>query len=138
MTESMSHTPFWAVHLLPCLQVIHVNVTNDNPVQIATGAELQFTYDVHFHPTSTPFEQRFNRYLDTSFFEHKVSSCTNWPAGLQNKCNMSAHPPCRLQASDLSLARAAAVCVLLHTHAFAQFIANPRKANSPPADCSTW
>jgi hypothetical protein len=36
------------------------------------GARLNFTYSVNWHPTNTPFARRFERYLDYSFFEHKV------------------------------------------------------------------
>jgi len=53
-------------------QVIHVNLTTEQPTEIRPGAELVFTYEVHWHPTNTPFSERFNRYLDSSFFEHKI------------------------------------------------------------------
>lgn len=33
---------------------------------------MQFTYSVHWIPTTKSFETRFNRYLEYDFFEHKI------------------------------------------------------------------
>ncbi len=33
---------------------------------------MQFTYSVHWKPTVKRFENRFNRYLEYDFFEHKI------------------------------------------------------------------
>ena len=57
-------------------QIIHVNLTqHDNatePVKLEAGAKVAFTYAVTWTPTATPFDRRFEKYLDYSFFEHKV------------------------------------------------------------------
>ena len=57
-------------------QVIHVNLTqHDNdtePVKLEPGARVKFTYAVTWTPTDTQFSRRFEKYLDYSFFEHKV------------------------------------------------------------------
>jgi transmembrane 9 superfamily member 3 len=53
-------------------RIIHVNLTSENPVAIANGAKLEFTYAVNWHPSDVPFERRFERYLDYSFFEHQI------------------------------------------------------------------
>jgi transmembrane 9 superfamily protein 3 len=53
-------------------RVIEVNLTSENPVALSTTANLAFTYSVSWHPTSTPFEARFDKYLDDSFFEHQI------------------------------------------------------------------
>ncbi len=37
---------------------------------------MTFTYSVQWVPTDTPFARRFERYLDYSFFEHKVGQHT--------------------------------------------------------------
>ncbi|GFH10849.1 transmembrane 9 superfamily member, partial [Haematococcus lacustris] len=42
------------------------------PVKVEPGALLTFTYSVTWVPTTTPFARRFERYLDFSFFEHKI------------------------------------------------------------------
>jgi len=53
-------------------QVIEVNLTSDEPVKVTPGAKLTFTYEVSWVETDKPFNQRFNRYLDYSFFEHQI------------------------------------------------------------------
>lgn len=63
--------------MLRCTQIIQVNLTSDGAVLAREGEELAFTYSVNWVPTATPFHRRFERYLDYSFFEHKVGAC--WP-----------------------------------------------------------
>mmetsp|Transcript_26103 Transcript_26103/g.57030 ORF Transcript_26103/g.57030 Transcript_26103/m.57030 type:complete len:589 (-) Transcript_26103:1092-2858(-) len=53
-------------------KIIQVNLTSDDPVLLEDGAKLTFTYSVTWYPTSVPFARRFERYLDYSFFEHKI------------------------------------------------------------------
>ena len=49
-----------------------MNLTSENPVPIEPGRKLEFTYSVHWTPTSKSFPNRFNRYLEYDFFEHKI------------------------------------------------------------------
>lgn len=49
-----------------------MNLTSDDAVLVEAGAKLSFTYSVSWHKTSLPFARRFERYLDSTFFEHKV------------------------------------------------------------------
>ena len=53
-------------------RIIEVNLTSDDPVEISEGKEVTFTYSVTWHPTDKTFQDRFNRYLDYSFFEHQI------------------------------------------------------------------
>jgi len=53
-------------------QIVEVNLTSENPIPIEVGTTLHFTYSVHWKPTSKPFDQRFNRYLEYDFFEHQI------------------------------------------------------------------
>ncbi|KAL6043065.1 Transmembrane 9 superfamily member 1 [Balamuthia mandrillaris] len=53
-------------------RVIEVNLTSEQPKAVEEGMELEFTYSVEWHHTDTPFEDRFRKYLDRSFFEHKI------------------------------------------------------------------
>lgn len=53
-------------------QIIEVNLTSELPVSIEEGKLLQFTYSVHWKETETKFVDRFDRYLEYDFFEHKV------------------------------------------------------------------
>ncbi|MGV7297656.1 transmembrane 9 family protein, partial [Mycobacterium kansasii] len=35
-------------------------------------ANISFTYEVNWRPTSTPFKDRFDKYLDPNFFQHRI------------------------------------------------------------------
>lgn len=65
--------PCHALCVFHAMQIIQVNLTMDKAVLCVEGAKLDFTYAVTWHPTSVSFEDRFQRYLDNGFFEHKVS-----------------------------------------------------------------
>jgi len=47
-------------------------LTSENPVPLEPGRKLEFTYSVHWKSTTKSFEDRFNRYLEYDFFEHKI------------------------------------------------------------------
>ncbi len=47
-------------------------MTSENPVPLEPGRKLEFTYSVHWKSTTKSFEDRFNRYLEYDFFEHKI------------------------------------------------------------------
>jgi transmembrane 9 superfamily protein 3 len=51
-----------------------VNLTSGEPVLLKEGQQVTFTFAVNWLPTATPFGQRFERYLDYNFFEHKVGA----------------------------------------------------------------
>jgi len=53
-------------------RVIEVNLTSENPVPIEIGKKLEFTYSVNWKVSDKSFEQRFDRYLEYDFFEHKI------------------------------------------------------------------
>eukprot|EP01038_Epipyxis_sp_PR26KG_P006465 gene6465-8894_t len=53
-------------------RIIEVNLTSENPVPIDEGQKLQFTYSVNWKETVKPYEDRFSRYLEYDFFEHKI------------------------------------------------------------------
>ncbi|CEL92549.1 unnamed protein product [Vitrella brassicaformis CCMP3155] len=53
-------------------QIISVDMEPSDLVPIKAGAELKFTYSVEWHETDVPFKNRFEKYLEFSFFEHKV------------------------------------------------------------------
>ncbi|WIA19220.1 hypothetical protein OEZ85_003860 [Tetradesmus obliquus] len=53
-------------------RIIHVNLTSGEPVLLKEGQQVTFTFAVNWLPTSTPFGERFERYLDYNFFEHKI------------------------------------------------------------------
>ncbi|XP_027931954.1 transmembrane 9 superfamily member 1 [Vigna unguiculata] len=53
-------------------QIIHVNLTHDNPRPLEVGKSLDFTYSVKWTPTNVTFARRFDVYLDYPFFEHQI------------------------------------------------------------------
>lgn len=54
------------------LQIIHLNLTQENPQQLLPGSRLKFTYSVKWVETNITFPRRFDIYLDHPFFEHQV------------------------------------------------------------------
>ncbi|XP_042066809.1 transmembrane 9 superfamily member 1 [Salvia splendens] len=53
-------------------QIIHVNLTQENPKPLEEGRTLDMTYSVKWTPTNTTFARRFDVYLDYPFFEHQI------------------------------------------------------------------
>lgn len=53
-------------------RIIEINLTTNNRVVVAPGAKLSFSYSVEWKRTPKLFEDRFQRYLDSGFFEHRV------------------------------------------------------------------
>lgn len=56
-------------------QIISAKVAPGNPVQIGltnTQLRVEFTYSVIWTKTEKKFKSRFERYLDSDFFENKV------------------------------------------------------------------
>ncbi|XP_058771809.1 transmembrane 9 superfamily member 1-like [Vicia villosa] len=53
-------------------QIIHVNLTHDDPKSLEVGRSLDMTYSVKWIPTNVTFRHRFDVYLDYPFFEHQI------------------------------------------------------------------
>jgi len=53
-------------------QIIHLNLTQENPQQLLPGSRLKFTYSVKWVETNITFPRRFDIYLDHPFFEHQI------------------------------------------------------------------
>ncbi len=52
---------------------ICANHSSENPVKVdANLKEISFTYSLSWEETSVPFKDRWKKYLDSEFFEHKV------------------------------------------------------------------
>eukprot|EP01071_Lankesteria_metandrocarpae_P004273 Lankesteria_metandrocarpae@DN3458_c0_g1_i1.p1 len=52
--------------------IISVDVLPSEPVAITEGVQLTLTYSVQWEETQTQFNERFERFLEESFFEHHV------------------------------------------------------------------
>eukprot|EP00941_MAST-03F_sp_MAST-3F-sp1_P005436 g5436.t1 len=53
-------------------KIVQVNLKSQNPVLIESGAVIDFSYSVVWKPTKLTFKNRFERYLDFTFFEHSI------------------------------------------------------------------
>lgn len=59
-------------------QIVDVNIVTEKKQLLASGAQIRFTYEVNWKPSNIKFENRFDKYLDPNFFQHRVSKLTNW------------------------------------------------------------
>lgn len=55
-------------------RIVDVKLTTERREPLVTGSKIKFTYEVSFVPSTVTFEDRFNKYLDPTFFQHRV-----WP-----------------------------------------------------------
>ncbi len=53
--------------------VVDVNLTSEAKVKLSPGIKIEFSYEVSWKPSNTLFEDRFDKYLDPGFFQHRVS-----------------------------------------------------------------
>eukprot|EP01018_Ginkgo_biloba_P034370 Gb_13844 [translate_table: standard] len=53
-------------------QIIHLNLTQENPQPLVAGKMLELTYSVKWVNTNITFPRRFDVYLDYPFFEHQI------------------------------------------------------------------
>ncbi|XP_040578239.1 transmembrane 9 superfamily member 3 isoform X3 [Lepeophtheirus salmonis] len=53
-------------------QIIDVNFTSENPVKLEKNIRLSFTYEVKWKKSPVLFKNRFDRYLDPGFFQHRI------------------------------------------------------------------
>jgi transmembrane 9 superfamily protein 3 len=54
-------------------QIVDVNLTSEARVKLEQDAKLPFTYEVIWKESPIKFEDRFDKYLDPNFFQHRVS-----------------------------------------------------------------
>jgi len=53
-------------------QIVDVNLTSQNKVKIEQGAIISFTFEVNWKSSNVKFEDRFDKYLDANFFQHRI------------------------------------------------------------------
>ena len=53
-------------------RIVDVNMTNENKVKLELGASVPFTYEVTWKASNVKFHDRFDKYLDPSFFQHRI------------------------------------------------------------------
>jgi len=53
-------------------QIVDVNLTSENRAKIQEGEKIKFTYEVVWKKSNINFEDRFDKYLDPNFFQHRI------------------------------------------------------------------
>ena len=53
-------------------QIVDVNLTKEVKHKLSPDAVIPFTYEVNWKPSNIHFEDRFDKYLDPNFFQHRI------------------------------------------------------------------
>lgn len=54
-------------------QVVDVNLTTaGSGLEIRPNIEIEFTYEIQWTPSNIKYDDRFDKYLDPSFFQHRI------------------------------------------------------------------
>lgn len=53
--------------------IVDINLTTEKKELLTPGAKIKFTYEVNWKPSPVKFADRFDKYLDPNFFQHRVS-----------------------------------------------------------------
>ncbi|XP_001604363.1 transmembrane 9 superfamily member 3 [Nasonia vitripennis] len=53
-------------------QIVDVNLTSESKVELKVGRTIPFSYEVNWKKSNTKFEDRFDKYLDPNFFQHRI------------------------------------------------------------------
>jgi transmembrane 9 superfamily protein 3 len=53
-------------------RIVDVNLITEDKVALKEGVSLQFTYEISWKSSKVRFEDRFEKYLDPGFFQHRI------------------------------------------------------------------
>jgi len=53
-------------------QIVDVNLTSEGRTKLQLGESVSFSYEVIWKKQNTKFEDRFDKYLDPNFFQHRI------------------------------------------------------------------
>ena len=53
-------------------QIVDVSLTSENKVKLVEGIKVPFTYEVVWRASEVVFHNRYDKYLDPSFFQHRI------------------------------------------------------------------
>ncbi len=53
-------------------RIVDVNLTSESKTQLQPNTKLVFSYEILWRPTNIQFANRFDKFLDPGFFQHKV------------------------------------------------------------------
>merc|ERR1712012_124513 len=54
------------------MHIVDVNLTSEARAKLEAGARIPFTYEVVWKPSDVKFADRFDKYLDPNFFQHRI------------------------------------------------------------------
>lgn len=50
-----------------------VNLTSEYKVELKVGRKIPLSYEVNWKKSNIKYEDRFDKYLDPNFFQHRVN-----------------------------------------------------------------
>lgn len=53
-------------------RIVDVNLTSEAKVKLTPDLKVSFTYEVKWHKSNIKFKDRFDKYLDPNFFQHRI------------------------------------------------------------------
>ncbi|XP_044737433.1 transmembrane 9 superfamily member 3 [Chrysoperla carnea] len=53
-------------------QIVDVNLTSETKIKLTPDVKISFTYEVNWKKSDIKFEDRFDKYLDPNFFQHRI------------------------------------------------------------------
>ncbi|KAF4525206.1 hypothetical protein B566_EDAN008314 [Ephemera danica] len=53
-------------------KIVDVNLTSENKVRLDLNIKIPFTYEVNWRKSGIKYEDRFDKYLDPNFFQHRI------------------------------------------------------------------
>lgn len=53
-------------------KIVDVNLTSEGKIKLEPNKKISFTYEVNWRKSDIKFEDRFDKYLDASFFQHRI------------------------------------------------------------------
>ncbi|KAF7496450.1 Transmembrane 9 superfamily member 3 [Sarcoptes scabiei] len=53
-------------------QIVDVNMTSDGKTELLVGKQIAFSYEVNWKQSNVIFRNRFDKYLDPNFFQHRI------------------------------------------------------------------
>lgn len=53
-------------------RIVDVNLTSEGKVKLVPNTKIQMSYSVKWKKSDVKFEDRFDKYLDPSFFQHRI------------------------------------------------------------------
>lgn len=53
-------------------RIVDVNLTSEAKVKLEPNAKISFSYEVKWQPSNVKYADRFDKYLDPTFFQHRI------------------------------------------------------------------